>query len=391
MDKRVAILGAGQLAKYLVVAAKKLSIPVTVVAQSLNEPACFESVPVVAGTWTAELMLKVFQDHDVVTFENEWISDSLLSQVVAAGLIHKMAPSHASMKKVRTKWDQKKFFMEQKYPTAKAILGSESDFFQLDHVKDLFAQFPKGVVLKESELAYDGKGVFVFLLEDQEKCLVKAQEMIQKKTSWYIEQRIPFQKELALVFTRGPQGQFVHYPLVEFFSENGICSMVFVESSPSLEMQRLENQAVAMARDLSSKLNWRGTAAIEFFLSEQGELLINEFAPRVHNSGHFSLSASQTSQFENHMRAIVGLDLGRCDTSPFAVMKNLIGAPNSTVSKEPSKESGVDIFWYQKSEIRAGRKMGHVNAHGKFSHKQEMIDKVNQLVEKWKLSTILKA
>jgi 5-(carboxyamino)imidazole ribonucleotide synthase len=202
---------------------------------------------------------------------------------------------------------------------------------------------------------------------------------------------VNFKKEMALVFSRNTRGEFAHYPLVEFQSENGICSSVYVEEKDTLGARKLEQQAVEIARDLSQKLNWVGTAAIEFFLGSDGKLLINEFAPRVHNSGHFSLSASVTSQFENHMRAITDLPLGDCKTAPFAMMKNLIGTQDSKFSHPPEKEAGVQLFWYGKHEMRQGRKMGHVNAYGSLDQKSQIISKVDQIVEKWKLATILEA
>jgi 5-(carboxyamino)imidazole ribonucleotide synthase len=152
-------------------------------------------------------------------------------------------------------------------------------------------------------------------------------------------------------------------------------------------MLELEKQAVAIARDLSQKLNWCGTAALEFFYSEAQGLLINEFAPRVHNSGHFSLSASKTSQFENHLRAIAGLPLGSCETAPFAAMKNLIGTQKSKNSVPPDVKTGVEPFWYGKKEIRPGRKMGHVNAFGGLQDRDNIVDKVNRVVEDWEIKT----
>lgn len=391
MDKRVAILGAGQLAKYLAFAAKKLKISVTVIATSELEPACLDGNRRMVFPWTPELFLKVFQEHDLVTFENEWISDRLLQRVREKGLLEKMFPHYECMNEVRTKWDQKKFFSKQKYPTTKAVLGSSVDFLKIESFKNINDQFSNGVVLKESELAYDGKGVFVFKAQEQSLIFEKAQELIQKGKTWYLEERVDFQKEMALVFSRNTRGEFAHYPLVEFQSENGICSSVYVEKKDTLEAHKLEQQAVEIARDLSQKIKWVGTAAIEFFVGPKQELLINEFAPRVHNSGHFSLSASSTSQFENHMRAITGLTLGDCKTAPFAMMKNLIGTKDSKFSHPPEKREEIELFWYGKHEIRPGRKMGHVNAFGSLDQKSQIISKVDETVEKWKLATILGA
>lgn len=387
MQKRIAILGAGQLAKYLGLAAQKLKIPVTVVATSPSDPACQDNLPFIACEWTPEVMLKVFQENDIVTFENEWISASLLSKVKESGQLKKLCPSFESMNTVRTKWDQKKLFLKEKYPTAKALSGDQVPLSDTQSLNDCLNSFSKGVVIKESECAYDGKGVFVFDNKEIASLTQMALSLNQKKRSWYLEEKVEFQKELALVFSRNLKGDFVHYPLAEFFSDQGICSTVFVQGKNEGLMLKLEEQAVALARDLSQKINWCGTAALEFFYSETQGLLINEFAPRVHNSGHFSLSASHTSQFENHIRAIADLPLGVCETAPFAVMKNLIGTPQSKSCVAPAASAGVELFWYGKNGIRPGRKMGHVNAFGPLEDRDNIVDKVNRVVEDWKIKT----
>lgn len=387
MGKRIAILGAGQLAKYLNLAAQKLKIPVIIVATASSDPACQDNSDCIVHDWTADLMLKVFQEADLVTFENEWISDALLFKVKESGLIEKLSPSFESMRMVRTKWEQKKLFLQQNYPTAKALMGEQLPLLDEKRMAKVLAGFPSGLVIKESELAYDGKGVFVFGVQEILAFKQKATSLTREKKSWYLEERVGFEKELALVFTRNLAGDFVHYPLAEFFSERGICSSVFVEGKNQGLMLELEKQAVAIARDLAEKLNWCGTAALEFFYSETQGLLINEFAPRVHNSGHFTLSASRTSQFENHMRAIAGLPLGVCETYPFAVMKNLLGTAQSKSCTAPEEIPGVESFWYGKSEIRPGRKMGHVNAFGALQNRDNIVDKVNRVVEDWKIKT----
>lgn len=385
MGKRIAILGAGQLAKYLVQAAGKLGLSVSVVATSPDDPALQEPCQGIVGQWTPELFLKIFQEHDLVTFENEWISDGLLVQVKEQGLLSKMLPAESSIQKVRTKWDQKQFFIEQGYPTASALSQKK---VESKSTADLNQLFPQGVVIKESELAYDGKGVYVFNLKDAESFKTQMNKLTTIKRPWYLEERIFFNQELALVFTRTAKGEFVHLPLVRFESENGICSSVFVQGKNQGILASLETEAVKIARDLSETLDWCGTAAIEFFYSEDKGLLINEVAPRVHNSGHFSLSASRTSQFENHLRAIIGMELGSYETAPFAMMKNLIGQEGARCAIPPESRDDVEAFWYGKKEVRSGRKMGHVNAFGELSDQKNIVEKVNQVVNRWQMSTI---
>lgn len=389
MGKRVAILGAGQLAKYLAISAKRLGHFVTIVAQSKDDPAVAHADDANFSQWTPELFLQVFKTHDVVTFENEWISDDLLEKVKEEQLIDRMVPGFDGMAKMRTKWDQKQFFNEQGYSSGRALSGTQVDLRDPKAIQKLSEQFPQGAVLKQSELAYDGKGVFVFDVMSESGFLTKALELNRNKKAWYLEEKINFQKELALVFTRATDGEFCHLPIVEFKSKNGICSSVMVQQPPEKDLIQKQNMAVEIAFDLAQKLQWCGTAAIEFFLTSKGELLINEFAPRVHNSGHFSLSASQTSQFENHIRAVTGMPLGPCGTAQFAYMRNLIGTAKSVSSAEPKSAKNVELFWYGKKQIRAGRKMGHINGVGSLAEKNEIIKKVDEIVENWELATIL--
>ncbi|MSP18564.1 MAG: ATP-grasp domain-containing protein [Bdellovibrionales bacterium] len=387
MKTRIAILGAGQLAKYLVLAAKKLGLSPTVIATFSFDPACEVSDEVRLGEWTPDSLLQVFQDHEIVTFENEWISEHLLSKVKAAGLINKLLPSFESMKKVRTKWDQKQFFIGQNYATAKTLAPSEINFSTISALQKSLQTFTQGIVIKESELAYDGKGVFVFESQDTEKIKTKLESLTQQNIPWYLEEKVLFKQELALVFSRSKNGEFAHFPLVEFQSEKGICSMVLVQGENSGVMAELENKAVIIAKDLCEKIEWCGTAALEFFYSEQQGLLINEFAPRVHNSGHFTLTASESSQFENHFRAILNLPLGRCTTASFAVMKNLLGSKDSKVAQAPKSTTHAEVFWYGKREIREGRKMGHVTAHGSIQCRDNLIEEVTQVVRKWQIKS----
>ncbi len=387
METRIAILGAGQLAKYLVLAAKKLGLSPTVIATFSFDPACEVSDQVRVGEWTPDSLLQVFQDHEIVTFENEWISEYLLSKVKAAGLLNKLLPSFESMQKVRTKWDQKQFFIGENYPTAKTLGPSETNFSTISDLQKSLHPFTNGIVIKESELAYDGKGVFVFESKDTEKIKTKLEALTQKNIPWYIEEKVLFKQELALVFSRRKNGEFGYFPLVEFRSEQGICSMVLVQGKNSGVMAALEDKAVIIAKDLCEKIQWCGTGALEFFNSETQGLLINEFAPRVHNSGHFTLTASETSQFENHLRAILNLPLGSCTTASFAVMKNLLGSKYSKVAQAPKSTSHAEVFWYGKREIREGRKMGHVTAHGSIQSRDNLIEEVTQLVRHWEIKS----
>mgnify|MGYP001603264818 CR=1 FL=1 len=157
---------------------------------------------------------------------------------------------------------------------------------------------------------------------------------------------------------RSSKSEFSYYPLVVSEQKNGVCNEVFGPASSFGVSRSIETKAAAVCKKLSLKLNYTGVFAIEFFYTKTGKLLVNEIAPRVHNTGHITMNASETSQFENHWRAILGLPLGSTKaTARRYVMKNILG---ELPAKIPTGKK-VFFHWYGKKDPRPGRKMGHIN------------------------------
>lgn len=226
------------------------------------------------------------------------------------------------------------------------------------------------LVLKWAKLGYDGKGTLILVgdASDHQKSISSfVKKALALGVDVFAEKKIGFKRELAILGVYSTQGEFKHYPLVISEQENGICKRVrgpavLLGVDPKLEKLAME-YAEKLARELSSEEPFGGVFAMEFFETEKGELLVNEIAPRVHNTGHYSIDASQTSQFENHWRGVLGMPLGACSSQGVFAMLNLLGV-DKKVQGLPNPTSRLHLHWYGKSEMRSGRKMGHLTAVG---------------------------
>jgi 5-(carboxyamino)imidazole ribonucleotide synthase len=363
----VGIVGSGQLSRMIyqsfrggVAAHANCDVLVMADAASSSAERAGARVMVIERP-DAQNVRRFLERCSVVTFENEFVDTALFTSA-AQDLNCAFRPDLSVLSLVQDKLSQKKLFRE---------LGlAQSDWVVIDpgapfSISDLEHRFPEGYVLKWARFGYDGKGVLLVgagpaapQRQDQQAFVASAH---QRGLPVYAESKIAFKSELAMVAVRRSTGQFVFYPLVVTRQENGICKTVRGPATSLGVTPAVEALAQRWMRLVGDHLQMVGAFALEFFLTTGGELLVNEMAPRVHNSGHFSMDACQASQFENHARAVVGLDLA--EPSPkfaFYGMVNLIGV------ERPSKgalERCADtaLHWYDKGEVRAGRKMGHVN------------------------------
>ena len=376
---RLGILGGGQLAQMICnESLKHLNLPIHAYLLSPNEPAAW----VVNGQHSIGLLsnespdLKKFLTHcDTVIFENEFVDTQTLASA-SQGLPVKFAPSLAAISRVRDKCEQKQISQE---------LGIESaPFVVFNHEKGSAEEWLTALlqtkdrhVLKWSLWGYDGKGTFFFDRPQIPAALEFIVKGLELGARIYAEEHIPFRRELAVVATRSEQRkEFCFYPLVISEQMNGICHRVTGPATSLGVDPRLEQQAQLAARRIGDFLNLEGSYAIEFFETLEGRLLVNEIAPRVHNSGHFSLNASHTSQFENHVRAVAGLPLGSTLSAPFFAMLNFLGPGDLGEIKIPPGANpfqqklplGVEFTWYFKESVRPGRKMGHFNIKADSSH-----------------------
>lgn len=360
---KVGILGGGQLARMLAQAAKPLGIDLRVLTEAADDPAA-RLCPAILGTLEDPRVLRAFYSQaETVIFENEFVDTKRLARLAAEFAQLTFQPSLAVLERLQDKKNQKELLGRLAIPTARWI-----EMTPTVSPAELAKTFPAGAVLKWSRMGYDGKGLYFYDPARPDPAAIGAFGLAGSKLGGkiYAEERIPFKRELAIVACRSITGEFAAYPLVQSKQEHGICSLV---TGPAVRLgnsAQQETLATGYARRLMESLDYVGTLALELFEKEDGGLLVNEIAPRVHNSGHYSQDACPASQFENHLRATLGLPLG--DTRPKAMfaMLNLLGPEGvklaSSEAPLPVAPAGAHLHWYEKKKIRGRRKMGHFNA-----------------------------
>lgn len=361
---RVGVIGGGQLAWMMASAAQALEIKLIIQTPSPTDPAVGIATDTVFAaiddaTATAELASRC----DVITFENEFINLEALMPLAQQGVCFR--PRLEALAPLLDKYEQRCYLEDIGIPqpgfmVLEGEVGNEefihaASFGQPMNLNEL--EFP--LVLKARRHGYDGQGTFI--IKDSSSL-----QEIWKKLGYkpvMLEEFIPFERELAVMAARSVTGDVVVYPVVETQQEEQVCRRVIVPAQVSAQVV---NQVDAIARTLLNSLQVVGVFGIELFLTSDGKALVNEVSPRTHNSGHYTLDASETSQFEQQLRAVTGLPLGspalKCNR---AVMVNLLGyeySQNDYLEKRQKIASlpGTFVHWYGKSESRPGRKLGHV-------------------------------
>lgn len=346
--KTVGIVGGGQLGKMLAEAAKPLGLRMVVLDPTPNCPAAQVADKHVVGDFRDHDTVVAFaKEADVLTFEIESANAQALEELVSRGFpVH---PTPTTLAIIKDKLRQKRFLTEHGISVA--------PFAQVDDAETLGYPY----ILKARSGGFDGRGN---ALVEKKEDLPAAWEKIGNVPA-YAEGLVSFDKELAIVAARTTSGEIQVYPLVETIHKDHICHMVL---APAPVNESIVRKAHAVAEKVLQAFDGAGVFGIEMFLVG-GDVLVNEIAPRVHNSGHFSIEGSITSQFENHMRAVAGLPLGSTDMkAPAAVMINILGGRNGPATpsgvEEAQKIPGVGVHMYGKVETRIGRKMGHLTAVG---------------------------
>ncbi len=362
LKKRVGILGGGQLGKMLAEAARALDLSPILFEALPNSPAAASCDEVFAADPRAFLA-----SVEVVAFENEWI-DSAPWHEAARGLSTRFAPPLATIESLRDKLTQKEVLSQLGIPAPEfiALAPGQSANVHL-FLEAAWKKFGERLVLKWARQGYDGHGVFLadFAQKGEDEAAeIFIRRALDRGVPVYAEERVNFRRELAIVGLRSSTGEFAAYPLVISEQRGGICYRV---TGPA-DAPGLEAEARGFAKKLADDQNIEGAFAIELFETPEGGLLVNEIAPRVHNSGHFTQDACPASQFENHWRALTGLELGSTVArAPFAML-NLLGpegvpaARSSLALPPPPPSPPLFLHWYGKHEVRPRRKMGHVNA-----------------------------
>ena len=343
--KRIGIIGGGQLAQMSAQAAKTMGFYVTILDPVANCPASdIADSKIVGSLYDPEKLIALANVSDVLTYDIEHIDIKTLQKLADAK--HAIYPSPKTLSVIQDKLKQKQLFEQHNIPTAKF---EAVDKLSPKHI----AKLP--FVQKARMGGYDGKGVII-LKNDITDAL---------KTPSIIEEIIDFDKELAIIIARNINGETVCYPIVEmvFDDKTNICDIVAAPAKISLE---IEQQAQKIALQAIEALDGVGVFGVEMFLTHDGQVLINEIAPRPHNSGHYTIEACVTSQFEQLIRIISGLPLGNTDLLRPSVMLNLLGEENYTGTpiiiglQEALAISGLSLHWYNKETTRPSRKMGHI-------------------------------
>lgn len=336
----IGILGDGQLGCLLGVAAQKMGHEVKLLSQNEERLKAW-------GLKAEEKLEALESKSDFLIIESEFFDFTKVES-------SKLFPRPEALRVLSDKLSQKNFFQELKLPSA--------SFFELDTDASLESQasrFPEAFVMKSAFGGYDGKGVFLGKSISQKGAEDFVSEAKRRTTRIYVEEKIEFEIELALVSLRSDR-DFMSYPLVVSEQKNGICDFVKGPAQSFGVDASLEREACDMAREIAEALDLRGAFAVEFFLCPSRGLLINELAPRVHNSGHFSLLQPSASQFSNHIRACVGDELVPYTRGEIFAMKNWIGQKELQVSmSDHNWPSGLQVCDYEKKKSRPGRKMGH--------------------------------
>ncbi|MGZ3670827.1 MAG: 5-(carboxyamino)imidazole ribonucleotide synthase [Bdellovibrionota bacterium] len=297
----------------------------------------------------------------LVTFEQEHVDEGLLKALEERGI--PSFPSWASFERLKSKRRQKEFLHQVGIPTAPFVPWSVE-------AGAAFIAENGGAVLKAGRGGYDGKGVWLVDAAGLTSRQEKAADVAARISQPYLEKRVAFDEEIAAVVCRSRSGEMEIYPTVKSIQVDGICYQV--EYTAEFAASEIAKHAGETAARIAHELEYVGVLAVEFFV-KGNELLVNEIAPRVHNSGHFTIDVCAGSQFENHLRAGLDLPLARTEpTSKAAVMVNLLWpveekefAPLfAKLTCGPAWPENVKLHWYGKSEVRPRRKMGHFTVYG---------------------------
>lgn len=366
---RIGILGGGQLAKMTAMAAAEIGYEVLILERQDDFPANSLDTHALIGDWNDPAwVLKLASMVDVVTLENEFIEPEALRSITAHG--HTLWPTVETVALVQDKVQQKRAFAGAGIPVPRwAEVSNQADV----------AGFGFPSVLKKRRNGYDGKGNATVLMPSD---LVQAwQRLDGGQSSLYVEEYCSFTMELAVIVTRGQDGSIACYPVVETVNRNHICHVVKAPAPVSAVIaDRVKDLAILAVQSI----NGVGSFGVEFFLLKDGTLVLNEIAPRVHNTGHYTIEACASSQFENHVRAIAGLPLGSTEmVAPAACMVNLLGYGDGPGIPRGLGQAlavpGAHVHVYGKSRSQRGRKMGHVTALGRTL--EEACDRAQQAAD----------
>lgn len=338
------VLGGGQLARMLALAAAPLGVN-TLVVDGVADACAGQVAPLIVADWTDYAALEAFAARvDVVTFDFENVPAETARWLAERVAVY---PAPQALAVAQDRLAEKTLFRECGLPTP--------DFATVDtreQLDEALAQVGAPAILKTRRLGYDGKGQFRLKHVTDADAAWAALSAQASKHGLILEAFVPFERELSVLAVRGRDGDFRVWPLTGNWHVDGVLSMSL---APAPDIGQLQRRATALARTLAERLGYVGVFALELFVKD-GELLGNEMAPRVHNSGHWTIEGAHTSQFENHVRAVLGLPLGDTGARGVSAMFNWIGE----LPDAAPVLTAVDAHWHDYGkQARPGRKVGH--------------------------------
>ena len=374
MAKILGIIGGGQLGMMLTEAAKKMPEHISkVIVLDPNENCSASLVgaeQIVADFKDKDSIINLANQVDIITYEIESGDSDVLKSVENKAEIN---PSPETLKTIQDKFLQKTFLQNHNIPVPEFIKVDD-----IEEVKEGLKKFGYPALLKARRDAYDGKGNFKI---DSENEIETAYDYF-KGQKLMLEKFVPFKMEVSVIASRNTKGEIKTYPLVENIHERNILRETI---APSRTSNEVSEKAEKIASNTMDVLKGAGVFGIEMFVTQDDEIVINEIAPRVHNSGHHTLQSSKTSQFEQHLRAILGLDLGSTELLHNTIMYNILGNLDfqGEYKKIEISEKNIFLKMYEKKISKPLRKLGHLNIVG---FEKQSIDELLTQLEKTKSS-----
>lgn len=353
----IGIIGGGQLGRMLTLAALPLGYKVVVLDPGANCPAKQVGAEQIVGKLDNKAALEqLAKQADFITIEIEHLDAVILQRIADSGVPVNPAPTTIQL--IQDKYAQKVFLQKNGIPVAPFIKLEDAAMASIQ-----FDRYERAMIIKTRFGAYDGRGNMVITSYDD---IPLAFERF-KGQQLYAEKLVAFDKELAIMVARDWEGNIAQYPIVETVHERNICTEVLAPAPVSAATMA---EAKAVAAHVAESLEGAGLFGIELFLTHDGEVLVNEIAPRVHNSGHYTMEACRTSQFEQHIRAIAGLPLGSTELlMPAAVMINVLGERDGDTDVQGVEDvlavPGTSLHLYGKTPTKIDRKMGHITVTGR--------------------------
>ena len=356
LDTKVGVLGGGQLGKMMGIAAANWHLSLNFLDRSNAYPAGIIG-RIHDGDFKAyDDVLNFGREMDIITIEIEHVNTEALFQLTSEG--KKVHPNPEALSIIKDKGNQKLFYEQKGLPSAPFQLFEDTDAIT-EAINHGVITYP---FIQKSRLAgYDGKGVSIINTHADLERLLPGPSLI--------EQKVPIQKEISFIVARNEDGEMKCFPPVEMVF-NPVTNLVESLLCPAQIEPAIIEEGEALALETMSAYQICGLLAVEMFLDQDNQLLINEVAPRPHNSGHHTIDSCRTSQFEQHLRAILNLPLGETDVHRPAVMLNLLGTPpyegkaNLVGVEQILRQPGVYLHYYGKEQTSPNRKMGHITVIG---------------------------